>query len=106
MASSTVPRPRDLLVAAGEQEENHERAGPKSGSPYLIARELSNRPLSLFSAPNAKKPPTLAGGGRESDSIRNSYFLTWYTRSPASVFVDSIFRPCFLAAVERKPRTL
>src|SRR5215471_9154140 len=27
-------------------------------------------------------------------------------RSPASVFVDSILRPCFLAAVERKPRTL
>src|SRR5215472_13940641 len=27
-------------------------------------------------------------------------------RSPASVFVDSIFSPCFLAAVERKPRTL
>src|SRR5215472_1592250 len=26
-------------------------------------------------------------------------------RSPASVFVDSILRPCFLAAVERKPRT-
>src|SRR5215468_11342817 len=27
-------------------------------------------------------------------------------RSPASVFVDSILRPCFLAAVERNPRTL
>src|SRR5215472_3584919 len=27
-------------------------------------------------------------------------------RSPASVFVDSILRPCFFAAVERKPRTL
>src|ERR1700730_14902114 len=26
--------------------------------------------------------------------------------SPASVFVDSISRPCFLAAVDRKPRTL
>ncbi len=25
-------------------------------------------------------------------------------RSPASVLVDSILRPCFLAAVERKPR--
>jgi site-specific recombinase XerD len=37
-------------------------------------------------------------------AIRKSYFLIWYTRSPASVFVDSILRPCFLAAVERKPR--
>src|SRR6202171_2750205 len=37
-------------------------------------------------------------------SIHNPYFLTWYTRSPDSVFVDSILRPCFLAAVERKPR--
>src|SRR5215472_16544677 len=27
-------------------------------------------------------------------------------RSPASFFVDSILRPCFLATVERKPRTL
>src|SRR5215471_121726 len=27
-------------------------------------------------------------------------------RSPASVLVDSILRPCFLAAVERNPRTL
>src|SRR5579862_3195912 len=39
-------------------------------------------------------------------SIRIVYFFTWYTRSPASVFVDSILRPCFLAAVERKPLTL
>jgi hypothetical protein len=31
--------------------------------------------------------------------------LIEYTRSPASVFVDSILSPCFLAA-ERNPRTL
>jgi hypothetical protein len=36
-----------------------------------------------------KKAVTLAGGG----STRNAYFL-----------VESILRPCFLAAVERKPR--
>src|ERR1700675_4643461 len=53
-----------------------------------------------------KRPPTLAGGGLNRTPVLNLYFLTWYTRSPASVFVDSILRPCFLAAVERKPRTL
>ena len=37
-------------------------------------------------------------------STQNPYFLAWYNRSPDSVFVDSILRPCFLAAVERKPR--
>ena len=34
------------------------------------------------------------------------YLARLYTRSPASFFVDSILRPCFLAAVERKPRTM
>src|SRR5437588_6368801 len=29
-----------------------------------------------------------------------------YTRSPASVLLDSICRLCFLAAVDKKPRTL
>jgi hypothetical protein len=34
------------------------------------------------------------------------FFLSWYRRSPPSLFVDSIRNPCFLAAVDRKPRTL
>src|ERR1700675_3908463 len=51
-----------------------------------------------------KRPPTLAGGGLNRTPVLNLYFLIWYTRSPASVFVDSILRPCFLAAVDRKPR--
>ena len=49
-----------------------------------------------------KKPPP----SQVAASTWNFYFLIWYTRSPASVLVDSILMPCFLAAVERKPRTL
>src|ERR1044071_9937221 len=52
-----------------------------------------------------KKPQPSAGGGLWVPQPE-CYFLIWYRRSPASVFVDSILRPCFLAAVERKPRTL
>jgi hypothetical protein len=33
------------------------------------------------------------------------FFLSWYRRSPPSLFVDSIRNPC-LPAVDRKPRTL
>jgi hypothetical protein len=47
-----------------------------------------------------KKPPP----SRAAAAIRKFYFRIWYTRSPASVLVDSILRPCFLAVVERKPR--
>src|ERR1700675_4181573 len=50
-----------------------------------------------------KRPPTLAGGGLNRTPVLNLYFLIWYTGSPASVFVDSILRPGFLAGVERKP---
>src|SRR5262249_5052717 len=35
-----------------------------------------------------------------------SYFLIWYTRSPASFLVDSIWSPRSFPAVERNPRTL
>ena len=52
----------------------------------------------------AKRAPQIRGRRPHRTSILNPYFLIWYTRSPASVFVDSILRPCFLAAVERKPR--
>ena len=57
-------------------------------------------------APQKSRQPSRAAALMIPTSIRNPYFLTKYTRSPASVFVDSILRPCFLAAVERKPLTL
>src|ERR1700688_4165617 len=47
----------------------------------------------------AKAKRALGGGGV-------CLWGTWYKGSPSSVFVDSILSPCFLAAVERKPRTL
>src|SRR5262249_35175825 len=48
-----------------------------------------------------------AGSGLRSHlPSQSSYFLIWYTRSPLSLFGDSICRLCFLAAVDRKPRTL
>ena len=50
------------------------------------------------------KAATLAGNGL--CSIRSFYFWMWYSRSPLSFFVDSICRLCFLAALDRKPRTL
>jgi len=62
-----------------------------------------SRPLSdIVTSKKAVNPR----GQRRRGNPRSEYFLTWYTRSPPSVFVDSILRPCFLAAVERKPRLL
>src|SRR5450631_716277 len=43
---------------------------------------------------------------RDEEAGGRSYLPTRYVRSPASFLADSILTPCFLAAVERKPRTL
>jgi hypothetical protein len=53
-----------------------------------------------------KSRPALAGGGLEPDCDLEPLFLDLINAIARSVFVDSILRPCFLAAVERKPRTL
>src|SRR5205807_8961565 len=65
---------------------------PAGSSPLVTLRRAKKK---------SRQPSRAAAcGGVQS----GAYFLIWYTRSPASVFVDSILSPCFLAAVERKPR--
>src|SRR5216684_1738353 len=93
----------DVCLMNSEWIVVHPEVGPQLRGLLPVGKHLGSRHGGSGShALNNKKPPP----SRAAVAIRKFYFLIWYTRSPASVFVDSILRPCFLAAVERKPRTL
>src|SRR6266852_5259308 len=81
---------RLVLVNAAHGTTSHAPAGPSLG---FLSRSRT--------AAGSFEP----GGGLVEDNCE-VYLASLYTRSPASFFEDSIWTPCFLPAVEMKPRTL
>src|SRR5438552_11387664 len=92
-----LEKPIGVIKRLRKPRQRHRRERRQGHSDLILPGYCTSRKKAAN--PRGRRP-------QSGTSIQNCYFLTWYTRSPSSVFVDSILSPCFLAAVERNPRTL